>query len=109
MFNTKYTIEYQGAKFIFKDPGIDAVIQHLKAKSENTNEYIESSLAFFYANLMSIEGLEHEGEEVTSAERLKELNPSAHDILKILRAFNRGLMNVFGADSDEDVKFSKNG
>lgn len=108
MFNTKYTIEYQGIKFIFKDPGIDAVIKQLKTKTDDTNEYIESSLSFFYANLISIEGLEHEGEAVTSSEKLKELNPSAHDILKILRAFNRGLMNVFGADADEDVKFSKN-
>lgn len=109
MFNTKYTIEYQGAKFIFKDPGIDAVISHLKTRSEDSSEYIDASLGFFYKNLESIEGLEKDGQPVTSSDQLRALNPSAHDILKILRAFNRGLLNVFGADSDDDVIFSKNG
>lgn len=106
-FNTEYTIEYKGVKFILKDSGIDAIIKHLKDSKEDASGYIEASLNFFYSNLVRIEGLEYNGEKIETPQRFKELNPDAHDVLKIIKAFNNGIINLFGGD-DKDVNFSKN-
>jgi predicted lipase len=101
-----YTIEVEGVKFLLDDPGIDGFFQLVEMQKQSD---VRASINLFFKYLKNIEGLSFEGREIKTSQELREVNPPALFIGKLVSALVNGLVKEYdGFIQNQEATFKKN-